>query len=55
MSKLEKVFNVIGWIVVIFALLFIIGFVAMIIMLVRYDECRQGEFESAYCERYKDF
>ena len=55
MDKLEKIISVIGWIIVTIGFLMIIGFTAMIIMLARYDDCRENGFQYSYCEKYKDF
>lgn len=55
MNKIEKVFQVIGWIVVILSFIIITCFIVMCIMLARYDECRNKDFVPTYCEKYKDF
>lgn len=55
MDKLEKIISVIGWIIVTIGFLMIIGFITMIVMLARYDDCRESGFQYSYCEKYKDF
>lgn len=54
-DKLEKIISVIGWIIVTIGFLMIIGFIAMIVMLVRYNDCRENGFQYSYCEKYREF
>lgn len=55
MEKIEKIMNTIGWIIVTIGFLMIIGFITMIIMLARYNDCRENGFQYPYCEKYEDF
>ena len=54
-SRFEVAFEIIGWIVVIISLIFITGFIFIIVSLFKYDKCNQLEFEPVYCEKYKDY
>lgn len=55
MNKLEKVCEIIAYIVLGIGFLMIIWFITMFILLLRYDECYDNSFELPYCEKYKNF
>lgn len=55
MNKLEKTFEVIGWFVIILTLIMLIGFIFMIVVLSRFDKCKDLDFQLPYCEKYKNF
>ena len=55
MNKLEKIMYAIWWFACGIMLLGIIWFITMFIMLVRYKDCYNNNFELPYCEKYKDF
>lgn len=52
---LDKIFKVIAFIIVILGFAMITLFIAMIIMLSKYDNCKDTNFQPSYCEKYKNF
>ena len=55
MNKLEKVMYVLWFIDVILVLSFVAFILIMAWKLVKYDECKAIDFNTNYCEKYKDF
>lgn len=55
MNKIEKVFQVISWIVIVLGFAMITLFIIMCIMLARYDKCQDTGFQPTYCENIKTF
>lgn len=55
MKKLEKIINIIEWIVVILGFSMIILFALMCVRLSQYNKCKNVDFEPLYCEKYKNF
>lgn len=55
MNKIEKVFQVISWIVIVLGFAMITWFIVMCIMLARYNKCQDTGFQPTYCEKYKNF
>ena len=51
----EKVFQIIAFIVVILGFAMIIWFIAMFVMLSKYDNCKDMNFQPSYCTKYKNF
>lgn len=54
-NKFEIIFEVVAWITVIIGLIFIAGFIFIIVSLFKYDKCQQQEFVPTYCENYKNY
>lgn len=52
---IEKVFKIIVSIVIILGFAMIIWFIAMFIMLSKYDDCKDMNFQQSYCDKYKNF
>ena len=55
MNKIEQVFQVVSWIVIVLGFAMITWFIVMCIMLARYDKCQDTGFQPTYCEKYKNF
>lgn len=55
MKKLEKIINIIEWIIIILGFSMIVLFVLMCVKLSQYNKCRDLDFKSNYCEKYKNF
>lgn len=55
MNKFDLIFEIVAWITVIISLIFIAGFIFIIVSLFNYDKCQQQEFEPPYCEKYKNY
>ena len=51
----EKVFQIIAFVVVILGFAMIIWFIAMFVMLSKYDNCKDMNFQPSYCTKYKNF
>lgn len=55
MDNIEKIFNIITIVVCIISLFMILSFITMFILLVNYNDCNKINFQSTYCEKYKNF
>lgn len=52
---LDKIFQIIAFIVVILGFAMITLFIVMVIMLSKYDNCKDRNFQPSYCYKYKNF
>lgn len=52
---LDKIFKIIAFIVVILGFAMIILFITIVIMLSKYDNCKDMNFQPNYCDKYKNF
>ena len=55
MNKLIKMFKVIIGLISVIAIIMVVAFIVMFVELARYKECSKNNFDSTYCEKYKDF
>ena len=51
----EKVFQIIAFVVVILGFAMIIWFITMFVMLSKYNNCKDTSFQPSYCAKYKNF
>lgn len=52
---MDKILDLLTGFVALICIAILTFFTIMCIMLYRFKECKENDFESAYCESYKDF
>ena len=52
---MDKILDLLGSLMLIICIGMLTLFTILCVMLYRFKECKEQEFESPYCEKYRDF